>query len=199
MVRGQIKVDIPDEWMENMKHGRCWCSKDHNEFEANQKFYCSQAHADDYSKRITYWSKFKTEILERDNETCTKCGRNEKSFKASQNKLERQFYRDKAKLYPKAIDMARKIKLKELQEQFEQIMDDAYVMEHMDYHVSEEFDLPRIRFEKTWFNMEVDHIIPVALGGEMWNPENLHSLCNDCHKVKTKEDMIKIRKAKESK
>lgn len=38
----------------------------------------------------------------------------------------------------------------------------------------------------------VDHIIPVALGGEMWDDDNLQTLCVECHKDKTKEDIKKI-------
>jgi 5-methylcytosine-specific restriction endonuclease McrA len=40
---------------------------------------------------------------------------------------------------------------------------------------------------------EIDHIIPVALGGTTLGFENLQLLCNACHKTKTKEDMVEIR------
>lgn len=193
MVREQIKVDIPDEWMENMKHGRCWCGKDHNEFEDNQKFYCSKAHADDYKKRIQYWSTFKSQVLDRDNESCVKCGRNKKGFEAEQKRLEIEYYRKNAILYPKAIQMDRAIKLKELQEQYENIMNDGYIMQHINWKVTEEFGLPRISFDKEWFNVEVDHIKAVALGGEMWDIKNMQTLCTDCHKEKTKDDMKKLK------
>ena len=197
MVREQIKVDIPDEWLENMKHGRCWCGKDHTEFEDNQKFYCSKAHADDYAKRIQYWSSFKTQILERDKQTCVRCGRNKENFDEEQLKLEHKYFQEKAKLYPKAIAMGRAIKLKELQEHYEEIMNDAWIMEHMDWEVREELDLPRISFNKEWFNVEVDHIKAVALGGGMWDINNMQTLCVGCHKLKTKEDMKKLKNAKE--
>ena len=62
MPREQISVDIPDEWNENMKHGMCWCGKDHTQFEKGQKFYCSLSHSKEYSKRIKYWSTFREEI-----------------------------------------------------------------------------------------------------------------------------------------
>ena len=29
---------------------------------------------------------------------------------------------------------------------------------------------------------EVHHIVPISKGGEMWDPENLTTLCDECHK-----------------
>jgi len=34
-----------------------------------------------------------------------------------------------------------------------------------------------------------DHIIPIELNGQMWNMKNIQTLCIDCNKIKTKEDM----------
>jgi hypothetical protein len=42
-------------------------------------------------------------------------------------------------------------------------------------------------------NLEVDHKNPVANGGELWDQENLWTLCEKHHRKKTKEDMKKIR------
>ena len=33
--------------------------------------------------------------------------------------------------------------------------------------------------------LEVDHVVPVADGGEVWNPANLQTLCRQCHIRKT--------------
>lgn len=191
-------VDIPDEWMENMKHGRCWCGVDHTKFDKGQKYYCTKAHADEYSKRITYWSDFKDEILERDNHTCTKCGMNEEKFDAKELQREREFHLQIAKQYPNAIKLGRAILLKNLQQEYEKIMDDAYVADNLPYQVKDDqqIEWKITHFDKQHFYEEVDHEIPVALGGPMWDPENLHTMCYDCHKEKTKEDMIKIRARK---
>nr|DAG51093.1 MAG TPA: HNH endonuclease [Caudoviricetes sp.] len=35
---------------------------------------------------------------------------------------------------------------------------------------------------------EVDHIKPTALGGDMFDPNNLQSLCKSCHMAKTLQD-----------
>jgi 5-methylcytosine-specific restriction endonuclease McrA len=34
----------------------------------------------------------------------------------------------------------------------------------------------------------VDHIAPVLDGGDMWNPANHQSLCQPCHRAKTREE-----------
>lgn len=35
---------------------------------------------------------------------------------------------------------------------------------------------------------EVDHIVPIRVGGAPLDPKNLQSLCHQCHVVKTLED-----------
>lgn len=39
------------------------------------------------------------------------------------------------------------------------------------------------------FNLEMDHIIAIVLGGHPWHKKNLQALCSDCHKIKTKSDV----------
>lgn len=43
---------------------------------------------------------------------------------------------------------------------------------------------------------EVDHIVPIALGGESIGFDNHQVLCNNCHKEKTKGDVSDIAKAR---
>ena len=38
---------------------------------------------------------------------------------------------------------------------------------------------------------EVDHIIPLCIGGERLDPANLQCLCRPCHQQKTREDKRK--------
>lgn len=40
--------------------------------------------------------------------------------------------------------------------------------------------------------LEGDHIVPVALGGDEFDVDNVQTLCFECHKEKTKEDMAAI-------
>jgi len=39
-----------------------------------------------------------------------------------------------------------------------------------------------------------DHILPIALGGEQWDINNIQTLCIECNKIKTKEDAGNIAK-----
>lgn len=39
-----------------------------------------------------------------------------------------------------------------------------------------------------------DHIKPIALGGDQWDIDNIQTLCVECNKVKTAEDIFKIAK-----
>ena len=196
MPREQISINIPKEWNENMKHGRCWCGKDHSEFEKGQKFYCSPAHAREYSKRIKYWSVFKDEILAEHGEICIVCKKTDAIWKQEQEELKHKAFFKIANEHPKPINEARSIMLAELQEQFEKIMDDAYVFDNFPWRLREmypEFPDERYVFEKEYFVLEIDHIKAVALGGEMWDKKNLQVLCNFCHRKKTKEDIKKIK------
>jgi 5-methylcytosine-specific restriction endonuclease McrA len=42
-----------------------------------------------------------------------------------------------------------------------------------------------------------DHILAIALNGEEWDINNLQTLCVECNKIKTAEDMIKIAKLRD--
>lgn len=42
-----------------------------------------------------------------------------------------------------------------------------------------------------------DHIIPLALGGEQFNPENIQTLCSECNRQKTEQDIQKIKETEE--
>jgi 5-methylcytosine-specific restriction endonuclease McrA len=37
-----------------------------------------------------------------------------------------------------------------------------------------------------------DHIVPIAIGGEEYDLDNVQTLCKECNKIKTKEDLKKI-------
>ncbi len=43
-------------------------------------------------------------------------------------------------------------------------------------------------------NFIVDHIKPIALGGDEWNLKNIQTLCFKCNKIKTAKDMKNIAK-----
>lgn len=195
MPREQISIDIPDEWNENMKHGRCWCGKNHTEFDKGQKFYCCAEHSKEYSKRIKYWSSFKEEILEEQGRKCSECNHTKETFDKMQKSNEQDILRIEANKYSEAIKVGRAAMIIELEEKFERIKDDAYVLEHLGYKIIEAYGIPRLYdlIVRKYFQLEVDHIIAVSLGGAMWDKKNLRVLCSDCHKIKTREDMKKLK------
>lgn len=49
-------------------------------------------------------------------------------------------------------------------------------------------------YEETISNFVVDHITPIAIGGDEWDINNLQTLCLNCNKIKTKQDAKKIAK-----
>jgi 5-methylcytosine-specific restriction protein A len=42
------------------------------------------------------------------------------------------------------------------------------------------------RFRKAF--LDVDHIIPVKMGGQLFDKKNLRTLCKECHKAKSRLD-----------
>jgi len=195
MPREQISIEIPDEWNENMKHGRCWCGKNHTEFDRGQKFYCSLTHSKEYSKQIKYWSVFKEEVLDEQGRKCSECNHTRETFGKMKKENEQDILRIESIKYPEAIKAGRAQMIIELEKKFELIKDDVYVLEHLSYKIDEVYGIPRLcdLVDKRYFQLEVDHIIAVSLGGEMWDKKNLQVLCSECHKVKTRKDMKKLK------
>lgn len=196
MVRDQILFDIPQEWTDNLKVGHCWCGKPRSEFDREQKIYCSEDHAIEYSKRIKYWSIFKDEFLDKVERVCQKCGMTEKQFDRQEEQREIQYYKILVVENKKAIEAERARLLVEWDRRYKAILDDVFVLGQMSYHTKEEFGSTYERFWKQHFKIEVDHKKAVALGGDMWDESNLQALCSDCHKVKTKIDMKLIKEYK---
>jgi len=46
-----------------------------------------------------------------------------------------------------------------------------------------------LRMGRTALAEEVDHIVPISKGGEVFDPENFQGLCRSCHSRKTAVDM----------
>jgi 5-methylcytosine-specific restriction protein A len=44
----------------------------------------------------------------------------------------------------------------------------------------------KTRFRKA--DLDVDHIIPVRMGGQLFEKDNLRTLCKECHKAKSRLD-----------
>lgn len=195
MVREISKSDYSEEEIENLKLGKCWCGKPKSEFDSIMRVYCSKQHQKEWYARTINWSIYKDDILEKNGKKCVECG---VTPDATQERFEiaMQEWKTKIKNLPdmkRLIDQLRVKKLNELEEKYQQIMDDDYLLEHdVYYDIRDEIgEKPNeYRFE---VRFDVDHKLAVALGGDMWDAENLQVLCTDCHKEKTKLDMKKIK------
>ena len=47
------------------------------------------------------------------------------------------------------------------------------------------------RFRKTF--LDIDHIIPIQMGGKPYDKNNLRTLCKECHKAKSKLDNFALK------
>ncbi|MEV7364259.1 HNH endonuclease [Streptomyces sp. NPDC091299] len=47
---------------------------------------------------------------------------------------------------------------------------------------------PQCRWCGAKKDLEVDHIIPLSRGGSKWDPDNVQTLCEPCHEIKSEQD-----------
>jgi 5-methylcytosine-specific restriction protein A len=71
---------------------------------------------------------------------------------------------------------------------------DSYVRGHYWYYIRKDI-LRRDKFKcsicgerKRKRELDVDHIIPVQMGGQLYDKENLRTLCKECHRAKSRLD-----------
>jgi len=71
---------------------------------------------------------------------------------------------------------------------------DEFVRDHFWYYVRKDVlkrdryrcSICKQRFRKK--QLDVDHIIPVQMGGQLFDKDNLRTLCKECHKAKSRLD-----------
>lgn len=192
MERSQIKYDIPDEWLKNKEKGLCpVCAKTKDEFEKNQRTYCSKKCADKYRSKIYVWQDIRNEFLRDNGKICAMCGITEKKGNLlRKKKFEEAIEEWKNKGGVKKIKKQILKVIAELESLFndeKKILNKPYFHFHLDSEgYPNEWD-----FSKYEPSFEVDHIIAVVNGGDMFDKNNLQVLCNECHRKKTKKDMKK--------
>jgi len=204
MVRQLIKNDVPELWRKRARAGLCpVCGKTKAEFDKGMIVYCSKKCRDAYASHYEIWSDLRDKILKRDKETCKKCGINKEKAKEkwekSKGKILREFFVKEAK----EIEVFRNKELKLLSERYEEeykeIMNDLKLFRRINWDLRKQFekDYPEIfsYFPKTP-SFHVDHIKAIINDGDMWDENNLQVLCEDCHKKKTKEDMLERKRRK---
>jgi len=126
------------------------------------------------------WSKVRRRIIDRDDETCQRCGydqtRNRRAHYHIQDRIDEQLP-PKPKT-PSVLDIGR---------------GEAEDFDWSQYHDErEDWEAKRDALRNQYGDpydhdrsLEVDHIHPIAEGGHPFDPANLQTLCEDCHREKT--------------
>lgn len=182
--RKQIINQVPEEWKANMKAGLCpVCAKTRDQFHKRMRVYCSLECKEKYWSKIFTWGELREKILRRDQETCQKCGMSkDKWMKWRDAEMEKKALQIGIELKDE-IEMLRKEMLERVEELYAQAMDDTYLAKRAGRGAM------KWNEEIPYLNLQVDHIVAIVNGGEMWDEKNLQTLCGECHKEKTKEDM----------
>lgn len=195
--RENWKMDIPEEWWERKRRNLCpVCGKKKEDFDKYMRVFCSSKCRDEWNSRYVSWSVVREQVLERDNHTCVECGMDKEAFLKDQRRRLMLRYAKWAEEHQDEIKGWRAKELQDLSEEYERklrrIMDDAGLAKSkMGYDFHKEEEKLRKGLDE-WGNMEVDHIKPVAIGGDQWEKKNLRTLCHSCHLKKTAKDMKEI-------
>lgn len=204
MVRQLIKNDVPELWKKRAKSGLCpVCGKTKAEFDKGMIVYCSKKCRDVYASHYELWDSLRDKILKRDNKTCQKCGINEEKARENWEKSKEDVLKEFLEKERKEFEVFRDKELQELSKRYEEdyseIMDDVKLFRRINWQLSSQFgkDYPNIfsSFPKIP-SFHVDHIKAIINDGDVWDKNNLQVLCEDCHKKKTKQDMLERKRKK---
>jgi 5-methylcytosine-specific restriction endonuclease McrA len=189
-MRESLKNDVPEEWRIRAKAGLCpVCAKTKDQWAKGARVFCSVKCRDDYSSKYCYWTDVRYKILERDHRTCKKCGISSEKYYKKCDEMKNDALKKWAKENQDIIKTRRDEQLVRLdrrfQEEYDNTMNDVWLAEHsMGWDEQRKITkLPQMP------DMEVDHIIPVFKGGDMWDEKNMQVLCKTCHLEKTKEEL----------
>ncbi len=213
MARQIIKNDVPELWKQRARAGLCpVCGKSKAEFGKGMVVYCSKKCRDVYASHYEIWGNLRDKIFKRDKETCKKCGMNnekaDNEWQKSRENMFKEFFEKEAREFEVFRDKELEELSKKYEEEYKDILNDIRFFKDRKWTLEKQFgkDYPDLfAYSHRIPTFNVDHIIAVVNGGDMWDEENLQTLCVDCHKKKTKEDMmerkrnkIKTRKLNES-
>jgi len=132
----------------------------------NTKNYCDKHNFRDMSE-FTNWASLRIKSLKRDNYTCVKCGDKREEIEV---KIKRR----------KVVNLQEMLNLK------------AENILNKDKEIKFKYEIKE--YVEMRGNFVVDHIEPIALGGDEWDINNLQTLCLKCNKIKTSQDQTKIAK-----
>jgi len=165
--REGYKVVIDKECLEAIKRKLCpICKKPKKEWQRRKDWTCcSKICTEEYLKKhySMGWQQFRSKIFKRDGWICVKC--NYKAKTIIKKEWSTHYSDEFIKKYYNANSEVIKV----------WIEDEHYCAEI--YDTSE---------------LIADHIIPIAIGGDEWDINNIQTLCKQCNKIKTKADAQNI-------
>lgn len=200
MVREQIRADYTHDELENIKQGKCWCGVPRDQFQKGMRVYCSPEHRSNWYARTVHWSTFRDEVIAEKGLKCVKCGKTKDTIQTDYEKDVKAWI-EMIKSRPdlmKILEEERLEKLKHIEDEYQKALDTDYMIDWV-FRGYKGNDVGVPKPDEPHFisnQFEADHIVAVSLGGDMWDKDNIQILCNPCHKIKTKEDMKKLRAQK---
>jgi 5-methylcytosine-specific restriction endonuclease McrA len=191
-MRQSLKNDVPEEWRIRAKAGLCpVCAKTKDQWAKGARVFCSKKCREEYASKYCYWSDIRYKILERDKNTCKKCGISDEKYRKKCDEIKNEALKKWAEENQDIIKTMRDERLVRLdrrfQEEYEQIMNDMWMADHC-LTWEAQHRLTKLPQEP---KMEVDHTIPVFKGGDMWDEKNMQTLCDKCHRKKTTKELKK--------
>src|SRR3990167_1549346 len=196
MARQLIKNNVPELWRQRANAGLCpVCAKTKPEFDKGLIVYCSVKCRTEYAGKYEFWVTLRENAMKRDSYTCQKCGVNSTLAEAKHQKYKDENIRNFIEKERKEFEVFRDKELNKLSEEYEkdynEIMNDIAFFRRDKWELSKQFEkqYPDV-FSHDYISpsFEVDHIKAIMNGGDMWDINNLQTLCKDCHKQKTKSD-----------
>lgn len=170
--REGFAVIITKEAQERIDNNQCpgCCLPKHKWKRRTDWRCCSTKCTDKYNiEMVTFgWGDLRAKVFKRDNWTCIKCG------KRPNRKLWIGFPKDISDYINTYMKNFPDVKILDL-------------IEEKGYY-------SLIVHKTDSSNLIGDHIIPIALGGDEWDIDNVQTLCIDCDKVKTRKDQADIGK-----
>ena len=203
MRRTYMRESFTDDELANIKSGKCWCGKPRSEFQRGMRVYCSPEHRAIWQSKVLTWQEFRDQFLREHGKKCDMCGveslheEYEKLFGEAQKKRERALM----ELKPSIQDFIIAKKLDLLESDYERRFFEAVdpgnvsIYDLENYARQHKLKIPEL---PKWHNVsaqpervfEVDHIQAIVNGGNEFDKSNLQVLCQDCHRKKTKNDML---------
>ena len=198
-MRDLTYINFPKIWGERKKAGLCpACGKTKEEFEKHRKVYCSEKCSNKYLDHYKRWGWVRDEFLEKHGEFCDKCGINKTKNEKEIKKKSKEFINNLLKEHKKEIEGE---KLRRIAIEEDRFMEELKKIENPDFtdyewrSFLEGISGKEFPKEILYLTFEVDHKIAIVNGGDAWDKKNFQVLCRQCHKEKTKKDMLE-RKAK---